>query len=93
MMARPAQSELLQAAVQDAGDGPGTVQWRGGDLVDEGADVVPGELRGAQLLLQGVAGVFALVPPRLRFGEPALICWSMSGYRVCLMAADHRVSR
>ena len=23
----------------------------------------------------------------------ALICWSMSGYRVCRMAADHRVSR
>ena len=41
------QGELLQAVVQDAGDGPGPVHRRGGDLVDQGADVVSGELGGA----------------------------------------------
>jgi hypothetical protein len=41
------QGELLQAVVEDAGDGPGLIHRRGGDLVDQGADVVPGELGGA----------------------------------------------
>ena len=38
--------------------------------VNEGADVVPGELGGAELLLQGLARVLALVPPCFGFGEP-----------------------
>ena len=66
------QGEPLQAVVQDAGDGPGAVHRRGGDLVDEGADVVSGELGGAEPLLQGLAGVLALVPPGFGFGEPGL---------------------
>ena len=66
------QREAPQAAVQDAGDGPGAVHWGGGDLVDEGADVVPGELGGAELVLQGLPGVLALVPPGFGFGEPGL---------------------
>ena len=66
------QAEALQAAVQDAGDGPGAVHRRGGDLVDQRADVVPGELGGAEPLLQGLAGVLALVPPGFGFGEPGL---------------------
>jgi hypothetical protein len=37
------QLELLQPTVQHAGDGPGAVHRGGGDLVDEGADVVPDE--------------------------------------------------
>ena len=57
------QGEALQAVVQDAGDGPGAVHRRGGDLVDEGADVVAGELGGAEPLVQGLAGVLAVVPP------------------------------
>ena len=44
------QGNALQATVQDAGDGPGAVHRRGGDLVDQGADVVPGELRSAEPL-------------------------------------------
>jgi hypothetical protein len=64
--------ELLQAVVQDAGDGPGPVHRRGGDPADQGADVVSGELRGAQLLVQGLAGVPAVVPPGFGFGEPGL---------------------
>ena len=48
------------------------VHRRGGDLVDEGADVVPGELGGAELLLEDLAGVLALVPPGFGFGEPGL---------------------
>ena len=43
---------------------------RGGDLVDDRADVVPGELGGAELLLEDRAGVFPLVPPGFGFGEP-----------------------
>ena len=66
------QGEPLQAVVQDAGDGPGPVHRRGGDLVDEGADVVPGELGGAEPLVQGLAGVLAVVPPGFGFGEPGL---------------------
>jgi len=33
--------------VEHAGDEPGAVHWGGGDLVDDGADVMTGELRGA----------------------------------------------
>ena len=66
------ESELLQAVVEDAGDGPGPVHRRGGDLVDQRGDVVPGELRGAEPLLQGLAGVLAVVPPGFGFGEPGL---------------------
>ena len=66
------QGESLQAVVQDAGDGPGAVHRRGGDLVDEGADVVSGELGGAEPLVQGLAGVLAVVPPGFGFGEPGL---------------------
>ena len=71
-MAWVGQLEPLEAAVQDAGDGPGTVQWRDGDLVDDGAEVVSGELGGPQPLPQDWTGVFPLVPPGLRFGEPGL---------------------
>ena len=55
------EGESPQAAVQDAGDGSGAVHWHGSDLVDEGADVVPGELGGAEVLLQGFTGVLVLV--------------------------------
>ena len=41
------QGEPLESAVQHAGDGPGAVHRRGGDPVDEGVDVVAGELGGA----------------------------------------------
>ena len=64
------QGQALQAAVQDAGDGPGLIHRRGGDLADEHADVVSGELGGAELLLEGLAGVLALVPPGFCFGKP-----------------------
>jgi len=43
-MAEVGQLKLLEAAVQDAGNGPSAVQRRGGDLVDDRVDVVPGEL-------------------------------------------------
>ena len=66
------QGKALQAVVQDAGDGPGAVHWRGGDPIDKGADVVAGELGGAEPLVQGRAGVLAVVPPGLGFGEPGL---------------------
>ena len=46
------------------------VHRRGGDLVDDGADVVPGELGGAEPLLEDWAGVFPVVPPGFGFGEP-----------------------
>jgi hypothetical protein len=62
----------VEAAVQDGGDGPGAVQRRGGDLVDDGADVVPGELGGAQPLVEHWTGVFALIPPRFGFAEARL---------------------
>ena len=39
------QLEALEAAVEDAGDGPGAVHRSVGDLVDDGVDVVSGELR------------------------------------------------
>jgi hypothetical protein len=64
--------EPLQAVAGDAGDVPGPVHRRGGDLVDQGIDVVPGELRGAEPLVQGRAGVLAVVPPGFGFGEPGL---------------------
>jgi hypothetical protein len=49
------------------------VVHRGGsDLVDDGADVVPGELSSAQALLEDRARVFPLVPPAFSFGEPGL---------------------
>ncbi len=63
------QLQLLEAAVQDAGDGPGAVQWGGGDLPDDGVDVVPGELGGAEPLLEDWAGVFPLIPPGFGSGE------------------------
>ena len=47
--------------MQDAGDGPGPVERRGGDLVDDGVKVVSGEAGGAQRGVEGLAGVFALV--------------------------------
>ena len=37
---------------------------RGGDLVDDGVDVVSGELRGAERGVECFAGVFPLVAPR-----------------------------
>jgi hypothetical protein len=64
------QGEPLETAVQHAGDGFGTIHRRGGDPVDEGIDVVPGELGRAQLVLQRPPGVLLLVPPRLGVGEP-----------------------
>ena len=67
---QPREGELLQAVVQHAGDGPGLMHRRGGDPVDEGADVVSGDLRGAEPLLEGLAGVIALVPAGFGFGEP-----------------------
>src|SRR5207248_48564 len=57
------QGELLEAVVEDAGDGPGPVHRRGGDAVDEAVDVVAGELGRVQLVLQRLPGVLALVPP------------------------------
>jgi hypothetical protein len=66
------EGEPPQAAVQHAGDGPGPVHRRGGDLVDQRADVVPGELGDSEPLVQGCAGVLAVVPPGFRFGEPGL---------------------
>jgi hypothetical protein len=67
---RRREMEALQAAVQDAGDRPGAGHRGGGDLVDELADVVPGELDIAQLALQYRPGGFPLVPPGFGFGEP-----------------------
>ena len=66
------QGELLQTSVQNAGDGPGAVHRRGGDLLDQGIDAVPGELGGAEPLVQGRAGVLAVVPEGRGFGEPGL---------------------
>ena len=37
-----------------------------------GADVVPGELGGAEPLVQGLAGGLAVVPPGFGFGEPGV---------------------
>ena len=59
------QGELLQAVVQDGRDGPGPIHGRRGDLADEGGDVVAGELGGAELLLEDLAGVLAVVTPGL----------------------------
>ena len=87
------QDEALQAVVQDGGDGPGAVHRGGGEAVDEGAEVVSGELGGAEPLVQGLAGVLAVVPPGFGLGEPGLDLLVDAGGRVCLMAADHRVSR
>jgi hypothetical protein len=70
VVAEAGQLQLLEAAVQDAGDGPGAVQRRGGDLVDDGADVVPGELGGAELVLEDGAGVFPVVSSGFGSGEP-----------------------
>jgi len=67
---KPRQSDELQAAVQDAGDGPGPLHRRSGDLAEDGGDVVPGELGSVELLLEGVAGVLAPVPPGFGLGEP-----------------------
>ena len=58
--------EALEAAVEDAGDGPGAVERRGGDLVDDGVEVVSGEAGGAQRGVEGLAGVFPLVARMLR---------------------------
>ena len=66
------QSQALQAVVHDAGDGPGTVHGRGGDLPDERGDVVAGELVGAEPLMQGGAGGLAVVPPGFMLGKPGL---------------------
>jgi hypothetical protein len=55
--------------VQDAGDRPGTVQRRGGDLVNDGADAMPGELGGAELLLEDRAGVLPFIPAGFGSGE------------------------
>jgi hypothetical protein len=66
------QGEALHAVVQDAGDGPGAVHRGGGDLVDEGAEVVAGELGGAEPLMQRLAGGLAVVPPGFVLGEPGL---------------------
>jgi hypothetical protein len=62
----------MQAAVQDTRDRPGPVHRRGGDLVDEGAGIMPGELGGAEPLAQGRARVLAFVTPGFGFGEPGL---------------------
>jgi hypothetical protein len=64
------QGEPLEAAMQHAGDGSGAVHRRGGDPVDEGVDVEADQLGRAQLVLEGLAGVLALVPPGLGTGEP-----------------------
>ena len=56
--------------MQHAGDGPGAVHRRGSDPVDEGIDVVAGELGGAEALVQGLAGVLTVVPPGFMLGEP-----------------------
>ena len=69
-MAEVGQLEMLETAVQDAGDGPGVVHRGGGDLVDDGADVVPGELSSAQALLEDRARVFPLIPPGFGWAEP-----------------------
>jgi hypothetical protein len=58
--------------MQDAGDGPGLVHRRGGDLADQGIDVVADELGGAELLVQRPAGVLAVIPPGFGSGEPGL---------------------
>ena len=71
-MPQVGQRELLQAVVQDAGDGPGLVHRRGGDGVDQSAEVVPGELGGAEPLVQDPTGVLAVVPPGFMLGEPGL---------------------
>ena len=65
------QGLALQAAVQDA-DGLGAVHRRGGDLADQGGDVVPGELGAPEPLMQGLARVLAVVPPSFGVGEPGL---------------------
>ena len=56
--------------MEDAGDGPGTVEGRGGDLADDSVEVVSGEVGGAERCMECFAGVFPLVPPRFGFGEP-----------------------
>ena len=43
---------------------------RGGDLFDQGADVMSGKLRGAYPLVQDLAGLFAVVPRGFGFAEP-----------------------
>jgi hypothetical protein len=68
--AQVGQGNLLEAGVQNAGNGPGAVQRRGGDLGDDSGDVVPGELGGAEPLLEDLAGMFAVVSPGFGFGEP-----------------------
>jgi len=70
-VAQVGQLETLKATVQDAGDGPGPAHRRGCDLVDDGIDVVTGELGGAEPL-QDWAGVFPVVPPGLGSAEPGL---------------------
>jgi hypothetical protein len=66
------QLDALQPTVEHAGDGPDAIHRRGGDAVDELADVVPGELVLPQLMLQRLPGVLVPVPPRLGVGEPGL---------------------
>ena len=56
--------------MEDAGDGPGAVHRCVGDLVDDGVDVVSGELRPAERGVECFAGVFPLVAPRFVVGEP-----------------------
>ena len=63
------QAELLQAVAQDGRDGPGLVQGCGGDLADEGVNVVAGELDGAELLMEDLAGVLTVIAPGLVSGE------------------------
>src|SRR5271154_5675245 len=73
LMAREVgQGELLQTVVQDGRDGPGTVQGYGGDVTDEGGDVMADELGGAELLLEDFAGVLAVVTPGLVFTQATL---------------------
>ena len=88
MVCELGQGELMQAVVQDAGDGPGAVHRRGGDPVDQGAGVVSGELGGVEPLVQGRAGVLAVVPPGFMLGEPGLDLLVDGGLASTLRASE-----
>ncbi len=66
------EGELLQAEMEHAGDRPGPVHRRGGDPLDDRADVVPGQLGIPQLVLQHLPRGLPVIPPSLGLGEPGL---------------------